>query len=1090
MTETKKYWKGLDELTAAPHFVEQSQKEFAEHIPVDEFLNDTAVAENKTHRRDFLKYLGFSVTAATLAACETPVTKAIPYLNKPEEITPGIANWYASTYFDGFDFSGILVKTREGRPIHIKSNKNSSITGGGLNSRVNSSVLELYDAKRAKAPARNKGGKWDKGLNWSVVDGEISAKLATSSKIAVLTGTLMSPSSEKAIAEFIAKYPGAEHVVYDSISSAGILNANNLMFGKSAVPAYHFDKAKVIVSIGADFLANWLNANQYTADYAKGRKPEGEWMSKHFQFESKLSLTGSNADVRGTIKPSEQGVAAAFLLKELGGGNSVPAGLTDTAKKKLKKAAAELLAAGNGGSLVVAGSNDLNVQLVVNAINEKLKNYGTTVDINNPLNIRKGNDTDFAGLVNRMSAGSVDAIIIAGVNPVYSSPSKIAGKGDFKAALSKVKLKVYLGDRLDETGEVSDYILPDNHYLESWNDYNPTKGQYNIAQPVINKLFSTRQWQESILALSGNATSYADYVQANWTAMGLSTSQWYAAVESGVYSASALSTVVAEVVDTKKPEAPKAEKVEAAITAAAVVASSSVNIEDAIKTFKASKGFEVELYVKAGMGDGRHALNPWLHELPDPITKVTWDNYVTMNPQDALDLFSKAGGSKYEGLNELYLGEQYPAKVVEVTANGVTLTLPVYPLPGQAKGTIGIALGYGRSVTQGISREEWSGDLFDLNKKIGENAFQLITVQQDGSFIYNADVTIKATDKKYPLATTQTHHTMMGRKMVNETTWETYKKQGDKAKEEGGYNEQEYLKDSYGKKRKPEELDLWADHGIDLGHRWGMVVDLNTCTGCGACATACQSENNIPVVGKDEVRRSREMHWIRIDRYFSSTVADKKVTQLEQLSSIGEYHEAEVPDEEPQVVFQPLMCQHCNHAPCETVCPVAATTHSEEGLNQMAYNRCIGTRYCANNCPFKVRRFNWFQYDSLNLTQYPDFNKVNPAQDDLGRMVLNPDVVVRSRGVIEKCSMCVQRIQSGKLDAKKAGSPVQDGAIETACSEACASGAIKFGDLNDKNSYVHNASKDPRAYVMLEEVGVKPNIYYMTKVRNLDSKEA
>jgi molybdopterin-containing oxidoreductase family iron-sulfur binding subunit len=270
-----------------------------------------------------------------------------------------------------------------------------------------------------------------------------------------------------------------------------------------------------------------------------------------------------------------------------------------------------------------------------------------------------------------------------------------------------------------------------------------------------------------------------------------------------------------------------------------------------------------------------------------------------------------------------------------------------------------------------------------------------------------------------------------------------------------------------------------------------MVIDLNTCTGCGACATACQSENNIPVVGKDEVRRSREMAWIRIDRYFSSTVNDKKVAELDQLNSIGEYHKAEVPDDEPQVVFQPLMCQHCNHAPCETVCPVAATTHSEEGLNQMAYNRCIGTRYCANNCPFKVRRFNWFQYDSLRLTQYPDFNKVNPAQDDLGRMVLNPDVVVRSRGVIEKCSMCVQRIQSGKLDAKKAGTPVQDGSIDTACSEACASGAIKFGDLNDKTSYVHKAAfENQRSYVMLEEVGVKPNIYYMTKVRNLDSKEA
>jgi len=1075
MTETKKYWKGIDELSAAPHFVEQSQKEFAEHIPVDEFLSDKSLAENKTHRRDFLKYLGFSVTAATLAACETPVTKAVPFLNKPEEVTPGVANWYASTYFDGFDFAGILVKTREGRPIHIKSNKNSEITGGGLNSRVNSSVLSLYDAKRAKAPARKKGGKWDKGLSWSVVDKEISDKLSASSKIAILTGTLMSPSSERAIAEFKAKYPSAEHVVYDTISASGVLRANG---GK--IPAYRFDKAKVIVSLGADFLANWLNSNQYAAQYATTRKPEGEWMSKHYQFESKLSLTGSNADVRGTIKPSEQGVAAAFLLKALGGSNTVPAGLNDAAKKKLTKAAVELKLAGANG-LVVSGSNDVNAQIVVAEINRVLQNTGTTVDLENALNIRQGNDVDFAALVNNMASGSVDAILIAGVNPVYTSPAVLgAKKVSFKAALSKVKLKVYLGDRLDETGAEVDYILPDNHYLESWNDYNPSKGVYNVAQPVISKLFSTRQWQESLLALAGNTIAYGDYVQATWTAMGVSTSQWYAALEKGVYTTSAAAALLSTAVDSTAAPV--------AVPTAAPVVSVAADVNTAISYIKASgaNDWEVELYVKAGMGDGRHALNPWLQELPDPITKVTWDNYVTMHPQDVLELFGVKSEDSYEGHNELYLGEKYPAKVVKVTANGVTLTLPVYPLPGQARKTIGIALGYGRSITEGISREEWSGDLFNDNKKIGENAFPLITSE----FQYNTTVKIEKTDLTYPLATTQTHHTMMGRKMVNETTLEIFKNTKD-AKAEGGYNEQEYLKDTYGKKRKPEELDLWADHGVDLGHRWGMVIDLNTCTGCGACATACQSENNIPVVGKDEVRRSREMHWIRIDRYFSSTVNDAKVTELDQLNSIGEYHKAEVPDDEPQVVFQPIMCQHCNHAPCETVCPVAATTHSEEGLNQMAYNRCIGTRYCANNCPFKVRRFNWFQYDSLRLTQYPDFNKVNPAQDDLGRMVLNPDVVVRSRGVIEKCSMCVQRIQAGKLDAKKAGTPVQDGSIDTACSEACATGAIKFGDLNDKTSYVHKAAfENQRSYVLLEEVGVKPNIYYMTKVRNLDSKKA
>ncbi len=1086
MTETKKYWKGLDELTAAPQFVEQSQKEFAEHVPVDKFLSDSEATESKTHRRDFLKYLGFSITAASLAACETPVVKAIPYLNKPEEITPGVANYYASTYFDGYDFAGIVVKTREGRPIHIKGNKHSQITGGAVNARVNSSVLELYDAKRGKAPAKKVAGTWKKGLEWSTVDKEISSQLsavsAAGGKIVVLTGTLMSPSSEKAIAELAAKYPGTEHVVYDPISSAGILRANAAMFSKSAIPAYSFDKAKVIVSISADFLGGWLNSNQYAAQYGITRKPDGEWMSKHYQFETKLSLTGSNADVRATIKPSENGIAAAYLLKAVGGSVSVPAGLSEGAKKKLNKAAAELKAAA-GHSLVVAGSNDSGVQLLVNAINKQLGNYGNTIDIESALHIRKGNDVDFAAMVSQMASGSVGAVLIAGVNPVYSSPAKIGDKGDFKTALSKVKLKVYLGDRLDETGAECDYICPDNHYLESWNDYNPAKGHYNIAQPAINKLFSTRQWQESVLTWSGNSTSFGDYVQSHWSTAGLvsGAAAWNEAVQHGVYIGHAAPAIV---VDDKAPKKADAANVEMAMASAAAMTSNEIDLNKIASGFKTSDKWEVELYVKAGMGDGRHALNPWLQELPDPITKVTWDNYATMNPEDVKELFN-IKGEGYEGHNELYLGEKYPAKVITVTANGVTLELPVYPLPGQARKTISVALGYGRSITSGIAREEWQGGLYKEGALIGVNAFPLISKD----FLFSNTVDIATTTTTYPIATTQTHHTMMGRKIVNETTFHTFKNTAD-AKAPGAYNEQELLTDTYGKKKKPEELDLWEDQGIGLGHRWGMVIDLSTCIGCGACATACQSENNVPVVGKDEVRRSREMHWIRIDRYFSSHVNDEKVTELDQLNSIAEYHTAEVPDSDDnlQVVYQPVMCQHCNHAPCETVCPVAATTHSQEGLNQMAYNRCIGTRYCANNCPFKVRRFNWFQYDSLNLTQYPDFNKINPAHDDLGRMVLNPDVVVRSRGVIEKCSMCVQRIQHGKLEAKKAGHAVEDGSIETACAEACPTHAIQFGDLNDVNSYVSKASKEQRSYTMLDEVGVKPNVYYQTKVRNIEQE--
>ncbi|MCI5057494.1 MAG: 4Fe-4S dicluster domain-containing protein, partial [Flavobacteriales bacterium] len=400
------------------------------------------------------------------------------------------------------------------------------------------------------------------------------------------------------------------------------------------------------------------------------------------------------------------------------------------------------------------------------------------------------------------------------------------------------------------------------------------------------------------------------------------------------------------------------------------------------------------------------------------------------------------------------------------TAQG-ELTLPVMPVPGQKRNTVGVALGYGKG---------YEGD-----RLVGLNAFPYTTVS-NGTICYaNYSVDVVKAEGEYPLASSQTHHTMMGRKIVNETTIDVYKNGKD------GYNEQMMLSDAYGEKKKPTDINLWADHPVEtFGHRWGMAIDLNTCTGCSACVTACGSENNVPIVGRDEVKRNRTMFWMRIDRYFSSDMSKEVAEQSEgEVGAVEMYAKMEKPSMYPQVVHQPVMCQHCNHAPCETVCPVAATTHSSEGLNHMAYNRCVGTRYCANNCPYKVRRFNWFQYDT-----YRKFTGINPAQDDLGRMVLNPDVTVRSRGVMEKCSMCIQRIQAGKLEAKKQGEKVQDGAIQTACSSACPTNAITFGDINDNNHTVNTLSKDDRMYHLLEEVGTQPNIMYLTKVRNNNSKEA
>ena len=1074
MAESTKYWKGIEELEQNADFTAASEKEFSEYVPADEFLSKSEASASETNRRDFLKVLGFSLTAATLAACEAPVTRSIPFLNKPVDATPGIANYYASTYFDGIDHASVLVKTREGRPIFINGNSASPFSKG-VNARINSSVLSLYDSKRAKGPAKKIGNAWAKNLSFSEVDREIAKTIRTTSsaggKVVLLSNTIMSPSSDAAIAKFseevVAKGGQFEHVMYDSLSSSGVLDANEVSFGKRAVPSYFFERAKTIVSFGADFLGNWLDTLVYSGAYAKRRKPDGEWMSRHYHFETSLSITGSVADVRAAIKPSEQGEALKYLFGKLGGNTSGK--VRPQVAAKLDKTALEL-SANKGESLVICGSNDENIQILVNAINDRLGNVGKTFSFSQDLSIRKGSDARFTELCQEMNKGKVDALIVVGLNPSFVAPSGL----NFASCLSKVDTVIYTGDRLDETGEAADFLVPTSHFLESWDITNPKNGVYGFTQPTISPLFKTRQWQESLLTWSGDSSSYEDFVKA--TALGFlgSKDAWNSAVHDGFY------VNENQMLDAKSGQ-------EATLFSSEGLSSAVSKI-----SAKASGAYELELYVKMGIGNGDQAFNPWLHEMPDPISKMTYDNYIAMNPADVLKLYAKED-TKENRRDFLYIGQDSPAKAAKLQVGKDEVVLPVVPQPGQALGTVSVAVGYGRKGTEAFTRPAWLGDLFDAedNSKntLGKNVFPFAQIGKQFSRSVSQGVEITPLDEndyKYPMATTQTHHTMMGRKLVNETNLQTYIDQKGKAKKPGGYNEQLLIADSYGDQKKPEDLDLWAEHAIDLGHRWGLTIDLNTCTGCGVCVTACHLENNVPVVGKDEVRRSREMHWLRVDRYYSSTVNDKVVTKTSDMDGRKDYMDAEVPDSEDNVsvVYQPIMCQHCNHAPCETVCPVAATTHSDEGLNQMTYNRCVGTRYCANNCPYKVRRFNWFQYDSLDIPAFPDFNKLNPAADDLGRMVLNPDVVVRSRGVMEKCSMCIQTIQEAKLEAKKEGIPVQERHLKSACSDTCPIDCISFGDLNDPNHKVHTEKDDERSYLLMEETGVQPNVYYQTKVRN------
>lgn len=1029
MSKNIKYWKGVEELNQTPDFKAAETKEFAEYLPVEDFVGDKDLMEgSKTNRRDFLKYLGFGVTAASLAACETPVQKVIPHVVKTDKTNPGVANYYATTYNDGNDYAEIIVKTREGRPIKIEGNKQSPFSLGAVNARINSSVLSLYDGQRLKAPMI--GGK---KVSWSKFDKEVEAKLAAAlsngGKVRILTNSINSPSTTRLVESFKNKFTSADvqHINYDAISFSGALSANEEAFGNRALPSYKLNKARSVVSIGADFLNTFPNSVGLARQYAQGRNPEKGWMSKHFQFESSMSLTGSNADVRVPIRPSEHAALLLAIYNHVAsatGGTKVSS--SSSAYEEKVKQAAQHLIANKGRSILFVGSNDRNMQLMAIAINQALGNYGKTIDKDSTIHLKKGDDNQLKSMVAELNSGSVDVLMIDGVNPAYSLPAELK----FSEAMSKAKVSVVFANRANESTALASHVAASNHYLESWNDHQPQSGIYSLTQPTITPLFDTRQMQDCLLKWMGEDKSYYDFIKETWmttsgmTAGPLFEDFWNTSLQKGVYEAKK---------DNNGAEQAQANTIDP------VAVSRSMGKQ-------ASGEWEIEFYQKTGIGDGNQSHNPWLQELPDPISKITWDNYIAMNPTDAREL----------GFATEY-GEQKDANTIHITINGQKFeNVPVVAQPGQARKSLSVAVGYGQSIGKD-------------NEIIGFNVFPAMALKGGEVAQYSAEVSFEDAEGSYQIATTQTHQTIMGRdSVVRETSFSTYQT-GDK----DAFNPAHTIATHEGP-LNVNKVDLWAEHPVaSAGHHWGMTIDLNSCIGCGACVTSCNSENNVPVVGKDEVRRSREMHWIRIDRYFSSNPTD-----VEERN----YTAMETPEDNPQVVHQPMMCQHCNHAPCETVCPVAATTHSNEGINQMTYNRCIGTRYCANNCPYKVRRFNWFSYQN-----YDKFAALNPSQDDLGRMVLNPDVTVRARGVMEKCSLCMQRIQEGKLTAKKEGRPVVDTDIETACASACPTNAITFGDYNNKASKVLERSKSDRAYRVIEEVGTQANVYYHVKVRNTES---
>jgi len=976
MSEEKKYWELLEEFEPLKDIRDPKGPE-----PV----------VSPTSRRNFLKVHGLGAASATLiASCKRPVEKAIPYFIKPEEITPGIASYYASSYFNQNEYGSILVKVRDNRPIKLEPNPKSVVTPTGTSGRVQASVMDVYNINRYHTPMKNR-----QSIAWEEADTEIINRLrevsSSGQPILLISSTIISPSTRRVIEEFSQEY-GARWMQYDAISMDGYREANRRTFGTDELSECHFENADCIVSIGCDFLGTWLSPVEFSAGYARRRalNSENPGLSKHYQIEAAMSLTGTNADIRIKVERADYGKVLSYIYNRLAtqqGLNPAEMATPPPGLEEKLNTVIEDLAAHRGRSLVLCGVNNPEYQILVNAINEMLGNIGSTVVFIRPYNHFRGTERTIEALLTQ----NPGAVVLWDVNPVYNHPESER----IKAAIEKTPLTIALANSPDETTELCQFILPAPGYLESWDDAEYKKGVVSVMQPTLPRLLNTRQPQETLLAWMNAETTWSDYIRNRWLTEVLPAQN--------------------EITNADQFWIETLRNGELVLNAAPVnISFNSAEIGNALQLLNAEtspSGFTVELTESIHTGPGHGPLNPWLQETPDPVTRIAWGNYASVSPAVARQMQIKNG-------DVVQLGN---------------LEIPAFVQPGQAENTISVALGYGRTV--GVPEALVTGvNAFPLSRMV--NGYRSYTA-------YGVD--LQKTGRKEILALVQGHQSMEGRPIVREATFEEWQKNPSAGNE-------------FHEEVRKHVTSLYPEL-VFPGHKWGMIVDLNTCTGCSACVLACNTENNIPVVGKKEVSRAHEMQWLRIDRYYKGDESD------------------------PEVVRQPVMCQHCDNAPCENVCPVAATNQSSEGINQMVYNRCIGTRYCNNNCPYKVRRFNWLDYTGADAIPNNRYDPANVTMD-FTRLRHNPDVTVRAKGVIEKCSFCIQRIQERKLYAKLEGRPLQDGELQTACQQTCPSNAIVFGDLNDPQSKVSQLRNDPRNYHLLEELHTLPSVGYLTKIRN------
>lgn len=969
------HWRSLEELRAR----QPDGAEFSE-TPIG--------IKSGPDRRGFLKAAGFTFAGAMLAGCSRPAPKIVSNVQQPEGFIPGRSVYYASVCTACTAACGTLVKVRDGRPIKLEGNPDHPVSRGGLCMVGQASLLGLYDSERVVQPAIS-----GKAVGWEKLDEFVRARLdqARSSRgaVRVLTGTVHGPTESAWIRRFVESFPNARHIEYDALSSSAILDAHEQTHGARILPRYRFDKADVIVSIDADFLGTWISPVEYTEGYSASRIPDATRYAWHTQVESRMSTTGTKADERIVLAPSEMPDFVRELRDAVVSAQSALPRV-DAIARRLRDA--------RGRGLVVSGLQDVPCQSLVNEINEALGNYGSTVETERTSRQRSGNDRGLERLLAELGSGVVEVLIVAGVNPVFELPG-----GD---AVAKAKLLISYSARMDETAEKAHAVCAAPDGLESWGDAEPVDGIVSILQPCIRPLFKTRPLMESMAAWSGKPGQSLDLIREHWQ------KEIHPRAESKLAFEHFWDKALQDGFVLYRP------------AARARIAFSRKTPSPAGAPLKRANGFEIVLYAKPAILEGRQAYNPWLHEIPDPVTKVCWDNYACLAPRAAARL----------GIHD--------GDVVRVQADGRVAELPALVQPGQADNTVAVALGYGSRLSARFAKvgPQWLEAKPTLNERgvVGVNASPMLGFEGGELSYVRAGVQISKTNKTLALACTQEHHTVAvperlapaagpTRPIVQETTLVEIRGAGEAHKA--------------GHQQHPE---LWPpDHPYPV-HRWAMVVDLNACTGCSACVVACQVENNTPVVGKDEMRRKREMHWIRIDRYYSGAADD------------------------PKVAHQPMFCQQCEHAPCETVCPVLATVHNDEGLNQQVYNRCVGTRYCANNCPYKVRRFNWFDY---------------VHEDRVANLVLNPDVTVRSRGVMEKCTFCVHRIQESRIESRRTGRTLRDGDVQAACQQSCPARAIVFGDLNDPKSDVSRLMASGRRYRVLEEINVRPSVGYLKVVR-------